>query len=119
MAIRLTVKSDIEALNVETFGETFRGLTVVLDDAPVGVIGVLHSAPMQLISVIDDRLRKSPRSILEVVKMATKMLDKYDCPIYALAVPEESGGARLLTLMGFEFVSDTDRGGLYRWVSQQ
>jgi len=117
LTIRTMVATDLQHLNVDTFGATVRGRTIELDGEPVGIGGVLHQTPRQAFSVMDDKLRKYPKTIVKFFKVFREMLENNYSTVYAIASETESNAPGTLKRMGFEFHSiDNEGREVYRWT---
>lgn len=92
-------------------GYSVRGVVVELDGELIGVGGVLHSSPMQAFSVMDDKIRKYPRTIMKVILSFKELLNNYQLPIYAKCSMREKNSRKVLERIGFELVG----GRLYQW----
>jgi len=119
LTIRPTVATDLQQLNIETFGVSMRGRTIELDGKPLGVGGVLHQEMPQAFSTMSDELRKYPKTIVKFITSFETMLKKHYTTVYAVASSKEKNAAACLTRAGFEYMN-TDSNGqeVYRWQIQ-
>jgi hypothetical protein len=119
LTIRPTVATDLQHLNVETFGNTARGLTVEKDGKPIGVAGVLHSSPFQAFSVMDDELRKHPKIIVKFIRGFEDFLSRHYTRVVAIASSGENKAPACLVRAGFNFFGfDKDGEEVYQWQQQ-
>lgn len=100
----------------EQYPQAMRALVAEKDGEIVGIVGVLHGAPLQAFSQIGPEIRHSPRSLGRGVRMFRDILNSYDGTIYAIASPDEENPGRFLEWVGFEPVDDYE--GLYQWKQQ-
>lgn len=93
-----------------TFRETFHGVTVIDDDVPIGLVGVLHTSPMQAVSYQTDELKRRPKTIVRAARLFREtVLSQYD-EVYAVSDASD----RFLDLAGFEYVATTTQGRTFR-----
>ena len=118
MEIRAATRADIIELCGEPYRESIRALVVEHEDRPIGIVGVIHREPMQCFSVVLDELRKSPRSIVKVVKPLRVILDGYMGEIYAIADGDVDSSSRFLEYIGFNHFQTTSQGRIYKWPKQ-
>lgn len=112
--IRPANKADVLAFQDHVYRESFRGLTVRLDDEIVGICGILHSQPHQAFSVITDELRQHPKAIMKASRLFKDMLNRYEQAIYAIASDKERNATGFLEHLGFNHVE----GKVYQWPIQ-
>jgi len=119
LTIRPTVATDLHLNNVETFGKSMRGLTVVKGSVPIGVAGVLHTSPPQAFSVMSDELRKHPKIILQFIRGFEEFLAKHYSNVVAIASSKENNAPACLMRAGFKYFGhDIDGEEVYRWRKQ-
>ena len=112
MEIRAAKKSDVIDIYGKNFEQSMRAVVVEHDGVVMGIAGIIHSSPMQCISIIRDiRLRKSPKTIVKVAKRLRTMLDSYDVEIYAVANKDELDAPKFLEFVGFEHFDKE----VYKW----
>jgi len=117
VTIRPTKKGDLEVFD-EDIKQSFRGVTAELDGEVVAITGVLHTRPMQCISALKEPFRRYPRQIVKMGQAVKKIMNSYTGEIYAYADPREKNSAKLLELVGFEYLydhEDKDIGRVYLW----
>lgn len=95
-----------------------RALTVELDGEPIAIAGVLYTAPLQVFSIMDDKMRSFPVTIMKTAKRLRNILASYSQPLYALASDEEQNSDEFLQRVGFEFVGENEDGRFYQWQSR-
>lgn len=116
LSIRPTNKSDIDALEFETLGCTFRGVTVLKDDEVMGIAGILYTSPMQCVSEFKEDLRQHPKWILKTAKYLPALLDGCKSTVYASADGSIEASGRFLEHLGFVYHSLNDRNmKVYVW----
>jgi hypothetical protein len=85
---------------------------VLLDDKPVGVVGVSREYGTGLFfSDVKPELDMKRMVVLRAITAAMAIVRKYPCPVYARADTDE--GHRLLRRLGFTNLS----GEVYQWVT--
>lgn len=119
LEIRPVTRADIIEMVGEPYDNAVRGFSVTLGEKVVGVVGVLHTAPLQAFSFMSDEIRNSPKTIVKAARKMRKVLDSYDAPIYAVASEEEKNSSRFLEFVGFGFHNHNNLGRVYLWASQR
>jgi len=116
LTIRPMVATDLQHLNVPTFGASVRGQAIELDGVPVGVAGVLHQAIPQAFSVMSDDLRKHPKMIVKFIKQFESFLERNYTRVFAVASSGEKNAPTCLRRAGFEFVEmNRDGQEVFQW----
>lgn len=116
-SIRPLTKADLEAMGVDHFDLTVRGIAAELNGEVVGVAGVLHGSPSQAFSTMDDRLRAYPKTIMRAARQFLHVLSHYDT-VYAVASDNEPNSVRFIERIGFRYLTTTSQGRTFRWHKQ-
>lgn len=119
MVIRPARVDDVVALRGQPFRESMQGVVVERDGVPVGMTGVLHTAPRQAFTLCAEELRKSPRTVVRLARWMLKVLHEQRQPVYAVTDPELPATTRLVQRMGFDYVETTHQGRLWVWAQKQ
>ena len=109
--IRQARRSDVIDMNGKYYKESFSGYAVELDGKVIGIAGLLHSNPAQVVSDMKDEMRKYPKTIIRMARIIRDMITETPYPVYATPSPYESNARRMLEYVGFKpFLK-----GIYKW----
>ena len=94
------------------YGHSVRGFVIELDGEVVAIYGIMHTNPLQAFSVMDDKLKPYPKTIMRAILSFKKIMAHYNKPIYAKPSVQKKNSKRVLARIGFE---PTDEGEFYVW----
>ena len=112
------VRADWLKYQSDMAAQSVRGYAVEHEGEVIGLGCVVYTNPLQVVSYIDERLKKSPKTILKVARKLRGLLNTYDQELFALASEEEKNSDNFLEYVGFEFLQKTEQGRLYQWPQQ-
>lgn len=120
VTLRPALQKDVVKFYGEPFKETIKGLSAVGDTGEViGLAAVVHSKPLQAFSDITTELKQSPRDIVRAIHKFRSILNSYgDREIFAIASEKEKTSENFLRHVGFDYVTTTTQGRLFKWQPQ-
>ena len=111
--------TDLQRLEIPTFGKTIRAMTAEVDGVPVAAAGVIHTDPYYAFMTMTDEMRKHPKEIVKVIQGFNDWLSEYYTTVYAVASVEESNAPAVLERVGFRYHMTTTQGDIYQWHRSQ
>ena len=111
--IRPLNNHDIIVARGKSFQQTVKGIAVDLDGELAVIAGVVHTRPLQAISIIlNQEIRNHRRAALPIRRAFMKILEEFDdSPIYAIADEKYSTPEVFLRFFGFKQIKE----GVYQW----
>lgn len=112
--------ADLEKLYGQTLPVTVRAQVALADGEPFAAVGLARVGERQVLFSdylpgTRDWLRK-PAALKAILAIRNAIRERRG-PVVALADRYEPDSDRLMIRLGFEFVEETEDGGLYRWHS--
>lgn len=110
--MRTANEGDLEYFTNQSFRASYRARVVVNSDGiPVGMVGVIHTNPLQAFSFSTEELLRRPAYIARLARaLREEILVLYSSPVFAVTEASD----RLLVHSGFEYLRTTSQGRLYR-----
>ena len=115
MEIRPATRDDIVTMAGRTFPETIRALAVEHAGEVIAIAGLRLSDPKMAFSDIKPEIKKSPRTVVELIRRVKDMISDYESAVYAIADEDEPTAPGLLEHMGFRYFKTTRQGRVYQW----
>ncbi len=118
MIIRPATRDDIIEMCGGTFAENIWAMVAEDEGKVLALAGVRYSNPTMCFGNIKPEMKKSPRTIIKLARMVTKVVDESDMPVYAIADKDEPTAPRFLEHVGFDYLMSSRNGEIYKWHQQ-
>ena len=120
MTTRAATEADLIAFYGSLPPVTTQAWVGIADGEVFGVLGLARDADT-LVFFSDYKPEAKQHlkrmTVLKLIRSMRDIIRKRGVPVIALADEREPDSAKLLTRLGFEFIEQTEGGGLYRWRS--
>ena len=119
LTIKPMGRTDLQALNIPTFGMTVRAMVAELEGSPVAIAGVIHTDPYYAFANLTEVMRSHPKEIVRVIQGFSDWLSENYEVVYAVADVNEANAPSVLQRAGFKYYSTTVEGEVYKWHRPQ